>query len=356
MILLRTPVVPDSCPALTAEQRQFAATLHALLSEADTPGAARSWARGDHGPGLALWRALAEAGVTALAVPPSADGDGAGPLDVVVACEELGHHPVPGPVAETVAAVPVLLSSLRNDRVEGVADGVTTELTELVDAVVEGRLLATLCAPPALALAVDADVAGVAVLLDPDSGSVQLARPWPGQPAQRSVDPTRRLFRLEPTRLLAADAAAGPRTAAALELGTLAAAAQVLGAGRALLEIAVRYAAQRHQFGRPIGSFQAVQHQLADVLIGLEFARPLVHAAAHALACQSPTAPRDVSAAKVACSDAAERAARVALQVHGAIGYTLEHDLGLFLTKVRALLPLWGTRTAHRDRLLAALR
>jgi hypothetical protein len=148
---------------------------------------------------------------------------------------------------------------------------------------------------------------------------------------------------------------AGAAVARAFELGTLACSAQLLGAGRALLEASVRHASTRAQFGRPVGSFQAVKHQLADVAIGLEFAGPLLDAAAAALAEGSATAARDVSAAKVACADAAARAARAALQVHGAIGYTAEHDLSLWLTKVRALVPAWGSQAEHRDRVMAEL-
>ncbi|MGH3410482.1 MAG: acyl-CoA dehydrogenase family protein, partial [Streptosporangiaceae bacterium] len=125
--------------------------------------------------------------------------------------------------------------------------------------------------------------------------------------------------------------------------------------GRALLEASVRHARVRVQFGQPVGAFQAVQHRLADVAIGLEFARPLLDAAACALADRQPAAARDVSAAKVACADAAHQAARAALQVHGAIGYTQEHDLSLWLTKVRALIPAWGTQAQHRAEVIAAL-
>jgi alkylation response protein AidB-like acyl-CoA dehydrogenase len=141
----------------------------------------------------------------------------------------------------------------------------------------------------------------------------------------------------------------------AREAGTLACAAQLLGAGRALLEASVSHARQRSQFGRPIGSFQAVKHQLADVAIGLEFARPLLDAAAVAVTDGESSAARDVSAAKVACTSAAQRAARAALQVHGAIGYTQEHDLHLWLTKVRALAGAWGSQAGHRARVMAAI-
>ena len=135
----------------------------------------------------------------------------------------------------------------------------------------------------------------------------------------------------------------------------LACSAQLLGLGRALLELAAEHARQRVQFGQPVGAFQAVKHHLADVAIALEFARPLLLGAAISLGAGQLDAPRDVSAAKVACADAASLAARTALQVHGAIGYTAEHDLSLFLTKVRALAPAWGSQADHRARVLAAI-
>jgi alkylation response protein AidB-like acyl-CoA dehydrogenase len=143
--------------------------------------------------------------------------------------------------------------------------------------------------------------------------------------------------------------------ARAFDLGVLACCAQLLGAGRALLEASVRHTSVRTQFGQPVGAFQAVKHKLADVAIGLEFARPLLDAAAEAVGDGSATARRDVSAAKVACGDAAYLAARAALQVHGAIGYTAENDLSLWLAMVRALVPAWGSQAEHRARVMAAL-
>jgi alkylation response protein AidB-like acyl-CoA dehydrogenase len=162
----------------------------------------------------------------------------------------------------------------------------------------------------------------------------------PTGPPLSSVDPTRRLFTVRPGALVAT----GVRAAAAFDRGALATSAVLLGAGRAMLELTVAYAKQRTQFGRPIGQFQAVKHRLADVFVGLELARPLLYGAAITLA------PRDVSAAKVAATLAADRAASAALQVHGAIGYTLEYDLSRWLTKVRALRYTWGTLAVHRER------
>jgi alkylation response protein AidB-like acyl-CoA dehydrogenase len=181
------------------------------------------------------------------------------------------------------------------------------------------------------------------------------AEVWLGRAgaSHRSVDPARSLSVVTGRQVVARDA--GTAISAAFDLGVLACSAQLLGAGRALLEASVRHASVRTQFGQPVGAFQAVKHKLADVAIGLEFARPLLDAAAAALGDGSATARRDVSAAKVACADAAHLAARAALQVHGAIGYTAEHDLSLWLTKVRALVPAWGSQAGHRARVLAAL-
>lgn len=121
-----------------------------------------------------------------------------------------------------------------------------------------------------------------------------------------------------------------------------------------MLDQSVDYAKQRHQFGRAIGSYQAIKHKLADVHIAIELARPLVYGAALALGEGSADTPRDVSAAKVAASEAALLAARSSLQTHGAIGFTHEHDLSLWLLRVQALRSAWGDPTWHRARVLEA--
>ena len=346
----------------TAEQEQFGVSLHDALAAADVPGAARRWAAGDRAPGQALWRKLAGLGVTALAVPERWGGLGASAQDVAVACEELGHHALPGPVPESVAAIPVLLATLAQQRLtdESLA-------AQWLPGLAAGEQIATLALPPRLPFAVDADAADLILLADGDV--LRLATAAVRYP---SVDPARWLWQTYAGPVLARGPAAAAAAARALEAGTLACAAQLLGAGRALLEASVLQATQRSQFGQPIGSFQAVKHHLADVAIGLEFARPLLDAAAAALDEMAQVDPaqmdlergdagpgmhsgRDVSAAKIACTDAAYRAARVALQVHGAIGYTQEHDLHLWLTKVRALAGAWGSQAEHRARVMAAI-
>ena len=283
---------------LTADQRDFAASLDSLLAASDTPTVARSWADSDTAPGLALWKRLADQGLTMLATE-------AGPVELCVAFEALGRHAVPGPWVESAAYLPVALGH----EIEGVA---------------------TVALPPHVPYALDADVADqVYVGTSPaDSVGAQL----------ESVDRTRRLFEV---------AGSGDVHAKAFELAVLATAAQLLGLGERILADSVTYVKQRRQFGREIGSYQSIKHKLADVRIALDFARPLVYGAA--------LGEIGASAAKVTCADAAYLASRTGLQVHGAIGYTQEFDLSIWITKVRALVTAWGTPAYHRARLLAGL-
>jgi alkylation response protein AidB-like acyl-CoA dehydrogenase len=282
---------------LTPEQTGFAQSLTELMTRADSVSAARAWADGDHAPGQALWERLAEQGVTALVAPEDQGGLGGTLVDLVVAFEVLGHELAVGPWVESAALAP---------QVDG----------EMVTAAV----------PPLSPYAVDADVA---TLLSGTAGAVHA-----------SVDTTRRLFSVDGAAVFDDEA---------VDRATLAAAAQLLGCGERLLADSVDYVQQRKQYGRTIGSFQAIKHRLADVRIALDFARPLVHGAA------LDPSPRAVSGAKVAAGDAAYLASRAALQVHGAIGYTAEFDLGLWINRVRALVGTWGGAAHHRARIADSL-
>jgi len=139
------------------------------------------------------------------------------------------------------------------------------------------------------------------------------------------------------------------------ELATLATAAYLLGAGERVLADTVAYAKQRRQFGREIGSYQAIKHHLADVRIALDFARPLVLGAALVSTGSTSERERSVSAAKVAASEAAYLASRTGLQVHGAIGYTRELELSTWIRTIRELQSAHGTAAFHRQRILDSL-
>jgi len=282
---------------LTDEQTGFAQSLTELMAKADSVAAARAWAAGDHAPGQALWKRLADQGVTALVAPEDEGGLGGTMVDLVVAFEVLGHQLAVGPWIESAALAPQ----------------------------VDGGMV-TAAAPPLSPYALDADVA---TLLSGTAG-----------PAHVSVDTTRRLVEVTDADVLDDEA---------LDRAALATAAELLGCGERLLADSVDYVKQRKQYGRTIGSYQAIKHQLADVRIALDFARPLVHGAALSME------PRAVSGAKVAAGDAAYLSSRVALQVHGAIGYTAEFDLGLWINRVRALVGAWGDASYHRGRIAEAL-
>ncbi|MCX8555128.1 acyl-CoA/acyl-ACP dehydrogenase [Mycolicibacterium mucogenicum] len=320
---------------LDESQRDFAASIDAALGAADVPAAVRAWGgvekAADAAPGRKIWSTLADLGVTALNVPEEFDGIGAHPVDLVVALERLGYWAVPGPVTESIAVAPVLLAS----------EAGAKRSAELAS----GELIATVAQPPLTPRAVDADAAGL-ILLASD-GQVQDAT---AGTQHQSVDPARHLFDVTAT-----GEAQPADTAKAFEFGALATAAQLVGAGQAMLDTAVAYAKQRTQFGTVIGSYQAIKHKLADVHIAVELARPLLYGAALALADGSPTLARDVSAAKVAANEAALLAARSSLQTHGAIGFTQEHDLSLLLLRTQALRSAWGDSTWHRTRVLEGL-
>jgi alkylation response protein AidB-like acyl-CoA dehydrogenase len=310
------------------QQRDFAASIDAALGSADVPAAVRAWSAGDTGPGRKVWATLSDLGVTALAVAEKFDGIEAHPVDLVVAAERLGYWGVPGPVAESIAVAPVLMAE--DERSAGLASG---------------ELIATVALRPHTPRAVDADTAGL--ILVAGDGEV---RDGAAGEKHESVDPARRLF-----DVTAVGEAQKADTARAFEFGALATAAQLIGAGQAMLDASVEYAKQRSQFGRVIGSYQAIKHKLADVYIAVELARPLVYGAALSLADGSPDTARDVSAAKAAGSEAALLSARSSLQTHGAIGFTQEHDLSLLLLRVQALRSAWGDPTWHRRRVLEAM-
>lgn len=280
---------------LTDEQVGFAEAITDLMRSANSVVIARAWAAGDTTAGRDLWKRLADLGLTALVVPEDEGGLGGTLVDLVVAFEVLGHELAVGPWIESAALAPQL----------------------------DGEMV-TAAAPPLAAYAADAQVAR---LLSGTAGATH-----------RSIDSTRTLTEVT---------GAATFDATSLDRAVLAAAAQLVGAGERVLADSVTYVKQRKQFGRQIGSYQAIKHQLADVRIALDFARPLVLGAALGAV--------PVSAAKVAAADAADLAARTGLQVHGAIGYTAEFDLSLWLNRIRALVTAWGTPAYHRARVLEGL-
>ena len=223
-------------------------------------------------------------------------------------------------------------------------------------ALVTGEVVVTVALPGARYVE-HAAAADVIVLADATGAVRVLERGDVALEEQPALDGAHRLHRIVRRREVEpVVSSAVAAVARAADRAVLYAAAESLGVGRRSLALSVAYAKDRHQFGRAIGSFQALKHRLADDWIALEFARPLVWRAAWAVARDLQDATLHVSAAKAAASDAAMRCARSAVQVHGAMGYTFECDVQLFLTRAQALGAAHGTARAHRRRIATVLR
>ncbi|GLW08420.1 acyl-CoA dehydrogenase [Microtetraspora sp. NBRC 13810] len=324
--------------AFTDDQLALAAAVRDILRVHCPPRAARTGR--DRRPG---WAQLAGAGFFGLLVPVEYGGRGMGLAGAVLALEETGWAAMPGPVAETMAAAPALLAG-EPGLLVGLAAGTTC---------VSLRLGGQVYVP-------DADLADVLVL---DAGT----RPYVLDAAdvrlvhQAGMDPVRRLFTaaFEPAAARPVGPGADPVTA--LRRVTVATAAQLVGTARRLLDLTAAHA------GRPAwadtsvaypaplrpdhATWKGVMHQLGDVAVAVEFATPLVHRAALAVDEGLPGADREVSAAKAAAGEAAGRAARTALRVHGAIGYAADPDLRLWLARVWSLSAAYGDTALHRARL-----
>jgi alkylation response protein AidB-like acyl-CoA dehydrogenase len=318
--------------ALTDDQEELAAAVRKLLAaEAGEPFLRAAV----DDPGLRtgpVWDRLVELGVFTALLPEARGGLGLGGVEAALIAEEIGRAALPGPVVETALVVPLLLGEAPDGAGvvavrQGSAGGVP-----------------------------DAELADAVLLPDGDAGVLAAPRGDLQLVALPQVDASRTWWTIGGTVTGRVVAPGADAVAALADIGAVLTAAQLVGAGQAVLDQAVAYATQRAQFGRAIGSYQAVKHQLADVVVALAFARPLVLRAAAALDGEVPTRSRDASAAKAAAARAADRAARVALQVHGAIGYTQELGLQLWLTRIWSLLPQWGAAAAHRRQVLAALR
>ena len=308
--------LPDDALALRDGLRE-------VLVTACTPATIRAAWDGD--PCDALWKTLGEYGVLGLLVPEADGGLGLDELSLVAALEECGYAGVPGPLVETVISAP--LTGLPLDGSARTA--VMRELGPVAYLGLSTHVL-DITSPPTLA-----DLSRCEVVTEP------------------TVDRSRQIGDLHGV----SDAASVSDAERDLLLarGTLGTAAFLLGLARRQLDITVAYAKDRKQFGVPIGSFQAIKHALADAVVGTEFAWPAVLRAAHSLRTGDPQASVHVSMAKALASDASYRMSRVCLQAHGAIGYTVEYDLHLFMKRTWALAQDWGSAADHRTKIAKEL-
>ncbi|MBX7159070.1 MAG: acyl-CoA dehydrogenase family protein [Acidimicrobiia bacterium] len=323
--------------AFDDDQIDLRDAVRGLLADTCPPETVRTAWSNSTGRSDAAWGALADMGVVSMALPVDAGGLGLGALDWVLVLEETGRVALPEPVVETAVVGAPLLHALGCD-----VPAPPASIATLLDS----------------GASLYADTAECLVVLDGDA--LRMVDPSTARlTAEVSVDRSRRLFAVEMAAGAGTVVATGPQArdavAAARDRGALAAAAQLIGLAERMLATTVEYVSVRHQFGKPVGAQQALKHKLADVAVAIEFARPLVYRAAWSLDAGDPDSAVHVSMAKSQASDAAELAARHALQCHGAIGYSYECDLHLFMKRAWCLARSWGDARSHRDRVAAAV-
>jgi alkylation response protein AidB-like acyl-CoA dehydrogenase len=336
------------------EQLEFASTVRAVLDRTCTPGDLRAAWGGEVGahvgtPGgdgrvPAAWDALTEIGALALMVGEAHGGLGLGDDHLVLLALEAGRAGLPEPLSATAGVAAAVL---------GHPDGSAEAATWAGRVVAGARLGVGFGERPLVPMAAAMDAV---VLIDADGVRLVEAAQLDLEPLE-SVDGAR-----QPCRVTAAPGAVvlldGP---AAVEVAEVAFdraatldAAELVGLSRRMLALTVDYVGERQQFGVPVGSFQAIKHHLADAALAVEFAEPLVSVAAHRL-CLGEPAGLAASMAKLRASRAAERVGRVALQCHGAIGYTVECDLHLYLKRSWALRRQHGGEAWHLARIRSEL-
>jgi alkylation response protein AidB-like acyl-CoA dehydrogenase len=323
----------------TEEQEMTAGVVRELLADLCQPADLRRLMASGEARDANRWAKIVEMGLAGVLVPEAAGGLGLQPVDFVLAAEACGYACLPEPLVENAGVALPLLA--------GAAPG-----HPLLARALEGGITVAV-AHPHNPFVADADTAGA--LLIEHGGALHLVEAGAAAlTAQPSIDPFRRLFTvaLEPgAGMIVADAeTAGPLLAQAFDRGALFAAAQLLGIAQRCVDLAVAYAKDRQQFGKPIGSYQAVKHHLATAQVKIEFARPVLHAAAAQLPNGDLYSRARISHARLVASEAADLAARTAIQVHGAMGYSWEVDVHFFLKRAIALDTWWGTPAFHRRR------
>lgn len=286
---------------------------------------------------------LADQGLTALSVPEAFGGIALGDLDWVLVQQELGYFAIP----DSLTATAYLAVWLLNQLPEGQA-----LKAHWLPKIASGEARIAV-GHPINPMVADAKNSNLLLLWHADE--LHAVQPSDTELSLNpSIDQSRRLYKVTWTPSAATrvcDAARGRQlSAGVLDRAGLAISAQLLGLAQRMLDLGVDHAAQRKQFGKPIGSFQAVKHHMADVAVKIEFAEPVVHRAASALAEDDPLRSVYVSHARLAAGEAALLAARKSIQAHGAMGYTWEADLQMFMKRAWALDATWGDRAFHKAR------
>jgi alkylation response protein AidB-like acyl-CoA dehydrogenase len=310
-----------------------------------------------------LWSDMVDQGWLGIAVPEAEGGVGYGPVELAVLLEEIGSHVAPTPFLPTVLALEIFR---RVGDIRGVERALAGDLRaciawsrkpDAVRAERSGNEWVLTGRPDPVAFASIADVAVVLATDDDGPALFGVDLDVLGRPdAQPAMDLTRPIAWLELDGIDAWRLGGADMVEALQDLGAAATALEMLGGASRVLDLSVEYAKERVQFGRPIGSFQAVKHRCADMLVDVEGMRSTAYWAAWCLGADDPDQSIAASTAKTWGSDASKRVMASALQVHGGIGFTWEHDLHLFLKRAQLDQLTFGDAVFHRERLARLLR
>lgn len=347
---------------LTEEQRGLREVARSMLAASNPPQLVRSLAESGTDVDEKLWQRGAELGWLGLVVPEDQGGAGQGVVELVLVAQELGRAAAAGPFLDTAltamalakaAGFADLVAGLAEGRLRAsrVGQGVVATGGPHGDLVLDGRA-------PVVQAAASADWLLVTAL-DPASGHhlalVEASRVMVR--SRRTLDLTRRWYDItfDGLRIPAADVVASDKAEVQWlsDAAAVLTAADALGAGEWLLDATVGYLKVREQFDRPLGSFQSAKHKAADMLIALRAAASATYYAAMALDAHTPDAALSASVAKTFTADAVGEVAGEALQTHGGIGFTWEHDLHLYLRRAKAGGVLEGTTAEHQERIVA---
>ena len=322
------------------DQLLFQASVRDFLVNEVTPERIRDSWETESGRDAALWQQLTELGLVGMTVPEEHGGLGMSELDFVLLAQECGYVALPEPLVHTALVAVPMLNDLGGELAAHWLPRVAAGEAKVVVGLQQNQLVEDAHVADLLLLQQDGEI----FALTPDQ--VELRH-------NESVDPSRKLYAV--TLPAGAQSIVGGKQAegliaATLNRGALGCAAQALGLAQRMIDISVQYTSERQQFGKAIGSFQAVKHHMANVAVRLEYAKAPVHRAAYCIATNEAIAGHAVSHAKLAACEAANLAAKNSIQVHGAMGYTWEVDLHIFMKKAWALANTWGDAGFHKAR------
>ncbi len=322
------------------DQQAIKRTARDLLADRFKPDTVRELAESERYDD-AHWQEIAGLGWAGIFVGEEHGGQGLGTVELAILAEELGYAVAPAPFLSNAAAGLALehagSDGQRARWLPGIASG-------------EARGAAGMLRDGTAPLVADADSAAVIVLIGDGAGVILDPADCDIEPVA-TIDQTRRFARVTPKNG-AGEQLDGDVTPALDRIATVVA-AEIVGVAQRTLEMAVEYARDRQQFGRPIGAYQGVSHRCADMLREVESARSTAYWAAWAADSEPETLPLASSMAKALASDAGWNVTASALQVHGGIGFTWEHDLHFLLKRARVDGALFGSAGEHRERVAA---